>query len=427
MPACTGINPAAGSAETLVTTVDCYIQSTVQAGYANLLGSGSAFHIVLTIALTLYVAIVGYRLMFGRSTLSMGEMAPRMILIGAILALTSNWATYQVLVYDVLTDGPQEIAGTINPDARANANSIERVDVLAGRMVDLADAWAEFDARVAPSAPPAIPNAPIPLDAADPVPQPVSGLTALGAPKDSLGPNMLLISSLMLVLASAGTLVIAKIILGLLLLLGPIFAVFALFPSTRGLALGWGRAALMMAFVPVMAMLTTAGVVALLDPIILDMYVSANRGIFSLRSAVAILIVMLIMIAVCVQLFRVGRTIISGWTMPQGLVPFAPGTASTGATPLAADPALSPQMAYADRVQSLIGSIEKTALASSAQTQLQSQGGGSRAILLPPRMADATPHSAANSNFAQRGKLQSRTSARISAVRAPIRPIRSLS
>jgi len=147
MANCAAINPAAGSAETMVQTVDCYMQSNVQAGYANLLGPGSMFSYGLTIALTLYVALVGYRLIFGRSTLSMGEMMPRMVMIGAVLALTSNWATYQILVYDVLTDGPQEIVSAIDPAAGKAGSITERVDVLSGRMVDLADAWTEFDAR----------------------------------------------------------------------------------------------------------------------------------------------------------------------------------------------------------------------------------------------------------------------------------------
>ena len=153
MAKCAAINATAGSAETMVNTVDCYMQSTVQAGYANLLGPGSVFGYALTIALTIYVAIVGYRLIFGRSTLSMGEMAPRMLLIGAVLALTSNWATYQMLVYDVLTDGPQEIVSAINPSSSQGSSVNQRVDMLSGRMVDLADAWTEFDAQPQNAAP----------------------------------------------------------------------------------------------------------------------------------------------------------------------------------------------------------------------------------------------------------------------------------
>ena len=45
------------------------------------------------------------------------------------------------------------------------------------------------------------------------------------------------------------------------------------------------------------------------------MYVSANQGVFSLRAALTILVIVLITVAVAVQLFRIGRTIVSGWTL----------------------------------------------------------------------------------------------------------------
>ena len=407
MAACTPINPAAGSAETMVATVDCYVQSNVQAGYASLLGPGSLFGTALTIALTLYVAFVGYRLIFGRSTLSMGDMVPRMLLIGAVLALSSNWATYQTLVYDVLTDGPAEIAGSISPGAdKAGLN--ERVDMLSGRMVDLADAWTEFDAR------PEQAVAAMPTEATDTLPATATSITAFVAPKDSLGPNMLLVSALLLVLASAGVLVIAKIILGLLLLLGPIFAILALFAGTRGLTLGWARAALMMALVPLMATLTTAGAVALLEPILTDMYVAAGEGIFSLRSALTILVVLLVMVAVSVQLFRIGHTIVGGWTIQFGVAHQAPSGAfsqSTTSTEAAAP------IIYNERMQALVGSIERAALTTSSS----STAAPGRQILLPQRTDLVSAQLAVNSAPADRRIARGR----VAAVRAPIKPVRN--
>jgi type IV secretion system protein VirB6 len=409
MANCTAINPAAGSAETMVNTVDCYMQSNVQAGYAQLLGAGSAFSYALTIALTLYVAIVGYRLIFGRSSLSISEMVPRMLLIGAVLALTSNWATYQVLVYDVLTDGPQEIASAINPGTGKAAGLNARIDVLSGRMVDLADAWTEFDAR---------PEAAMATDPKTPpeaLPATAQGVTAFVAPKDSLGPNILLMSALLLVLASAGVLVVAKIILGLLLVLGPIFAVLGLFAATRGLTLGWARAAVLMALVPVMAMMTSAGAVALLEPLLTDMIVSAGQGIFSLRPALTILVVVIIMVAVSVQLFRVGRTIVSGWTLSFGQSKAMENTlvsdpAAFGQTP-------SANLVYNERMQSLVGSIERTAMANASSPGASVQ----RAILLPPRFEMGDQPS--RSDNAQVNRRITR--GRVTAIRAPIKAIRS--
>lgn len=408
MKNCAAINPAAGSAETMVNTVDCYMQSNVQAGYANLLGPGSMFSYGLTIALTLYVALVGYRLIFGRSTLSMGEMMPRMVLIGAVLALTSNWATYQVLIYDVLTDGPQEIVSTINPAAGKAGSITERVDMLSGRMVDLADAWTEFDARPEQSMPTGLTLEP------EALPATATGITAFVAPKDSLGPNMLLLSALLLVLASAGVLVVAKIILGLLLLLGPIFAVLGLFAATRGLTLGWGRAAVLMALVPVMAMMTSAGAVALLEPVLTEMYVAAGQGIFSLRSALTIMVVVLVMVAVSVQLFHIGRTIVSGWTLSFGQSRGADHTLVTvSANHETTQPA---NVIYNERMQSLVGSIERSAMATSTIS-----AANQRAILLPQRFDGDSAH-ARQDNLNSDRRI---SRGRVTAVRAPVKAIRN--
>ncbi len=409
MANCSAINPAAGSAETMINTVDCYMQSNVQAGYAQLLGAGSPFSYALTIALTLYVAIVGYRLIFGRSSLSLSEMAPRMLLMGAVLALTSNWATYQVLVYDVLTDGPQEIASAINPGTAKAAGLNARIDVLSGRMVDLADAWTEFDARPE-TAMPTDPKAP-----PEALPPTAAGATAFVAPKDSLGPNMLLMSALLLVLASAGVLVVAKIILGLLLVLGPIFAALGLFTSTRGLTLGWARAAVLMALVPVMAMMTSAGAVALLEPLLTDMIISAGQGIFSLRPALTILVVVMIMVAVSVQLFRIGRTIVSGWTLSFGRSDVIANTPDP--LPATFDQNASANVVYNERMQSLVSSIERTAMASTLSPNASVQ----RAVVLPPRFETGDQSSRSDTSQANRRI----TRGRVTAVRAPIKAIRS--
>ncbi len=409
MASCGTLNPAAGSAETMVNAVDCYIGSTVQAGYANLLGQGSVFNIALTMALTIYVAIIGYRLIFGRSSLSVGEMMPRMIIIGAVLALTSNWATYQVLVYDLLTDGPQEIVRAINPGDGDVRGITERVDMLSGRMVDLADAWTEFDAR---------PDQMLPTNttATEPATLPVTAnnITAFVTPKDSLGPNMLLFSALFLVLASAGVLVVTKIVLGLLLLLGPVFAVLGLFASTRGLALGWGRAAVMMALVPIMTMITSAGAVAALEPILTQMYVSAGQGDFSLRAALTILVIVLIMVAVAVQLFRIGRTIVSGWTLPFGQHRLVDNQISA---PVENGSLPSSNVVYNERMQSLIGAIER-----SVQLTAGSSPGNPRGMLLPQRVYSDADQAGQKTSYSDRRISRGP----VNAVRAPIKAIRNV-
>jgi type IV secretion system protein VirB6 len=225
---------------------------------------------------------------------------------------------------------------------------------------------------------------------------------------------MLLLSALLLVLASAGVLVVAKIILGLLLMLGPIFAVLGLFAATRGLTLGWGRAAVLMALVPVMAMMTSAGAVALLEPVLTEMYVAAGQGIFSLRSALTIMVVVLVMVAVSVQLFRIGRTIVSGWTLSfgqNGAADSAPITVQSHH-----DSAQPANAIYNERMQSLVGSIERSAMATSSISTANQ-----RAILLPQRF-DGDSAQARQDNFNADRRI---SRGRVTAVRAPIKAIRN--
>lgn len=412
MAKCAPLGPLAGPAETMVRTVDCFIQTNVQAAYAGLLGGGLGT--ALTIALTLYVAIVGYRLIFGQSSLSMGEMAPRMVLIGALLALTSSWGTYQVLIYDVLTDGPEEIASMINPGAGKQAGLTARIDVLSARMVDLADAWTEFDARVGVDAPSATPTT-VPVATTMPPPMRLPGVSAFVGPRDSLGPNMLLLSALMLILGSVGVLVVAKIILGLLLMVGPVFAGLALFAATRGLTLGWGRAAVMMALVPLMAMMTSAGAVALLEPMLTSMIVGAGQGIFSLRAALSIMVVVILMLVVAVQLFRIGRTIVSGWTLPMGQKSAASNPVAQEVAPVSPSQMGAP--IFNERIQSLVGAMERATLAQPAPASASVQ----RAILLPSRAAAELGQARGDSVNPDRRIARSPAAAQ----RAPIRPFRS--
>ena len=406
MANCLAIGPNAGPAEIMVGKVDCFMQSNVQAGYAGMLGQGSAFSYGLTIALTLYVAIVGYRLILGRSSLSLSEMAPRMLLIGAVLALTSSWATYQTLVYDVLTNGPEEVTSMISAGSTGQAGLNARIDTLSGRMVDLADAWTAADARTGPDA--------ATLAADNTLPATPTSLTALVTPKDSLGPNMLLLSALLLVLASTGVLVVAKIILGLLLLLGPIFAALALFPATRGLTIGWARAALLMTLVPLMAMIATTGAIALLEPLVAEMIIAASQDVYSLKVALVILVVDLVMAAVAVQLFRTGRAIVGGWTIRFG------ENASTNA-PSVSTTSVSNQTPSAnflidERMRSLVGSIERTALMVQNPSAF-----ATRSIAFPQRLESGTAPSRATPNIA--GRLVNRGS--VTTHRAPIKPYRS--
>ena len=120
------------------------------------------------------------------------------------------------------------------------------------------------------------------------------------------------------------------------------------------------------------------------------------------------------MVAVSVQLFRIGRTIVSGWTLSFGQHRAVDHLASA---PAADVPMPSNNVVYNERMQSLVGAIERSAAATANMGP-----GNPRRILLPqPAYADANQAGQKN-NYSDR--RISRGS--VNAVRAPIKAIRNV-
>ncbi len=405
MTPCPAIDAAAGGAQTLVGAIDCFVKSSVQESYATLLGPGSIFSHALTIALTLYVALIGYRLMFGRSTLSLGEFAPKVILIGAVLALTSNWAAYQVLVFDVLTDGPEEIASQIGSQGGSAQGLTARVDAVSGRIADIADGWSKDTTTEADTSPTAMPS-PTATTAVSLIPSAAAGT--------SPGPNLMLLTALLLVLASAGVLAVAKVLLGLMLALGPIFVALSLFTTTRALTIGWARVSIFLALVPLLSLMTTAGALALVEPMVIDMAIEAQAGIFELRSAIALFVGVLVMAAVSFQLFKIAMTITTSGATSFARSKSIQAAASSDISFNAA--ALQPSETMNPRIDVLVNAMERSAITSTPTTTM----------LRSDSMAQSPLWIRNDSDAPQTLPVSRRINhARSASNRAPLRPVRS--
>jgi hypothetical protein len=144
------------------------------------------------------------------------------------------------------------------------------------------------------------------------------------------------------------------------------------------------------------------------------MYVSASQGIFSLRSALTMMVVVLVMVAVSVQLFRVGRTIVGGWN-----ISFGQSSAAATAPVVVqsnSDVIQPSNVIYNERMQSLVGSIERSAMATSSIG-----AANQRAILLPHRF-DGDSAQPRQDNIHSDRRI---SRGRVNAVRAPIKAIRN--
>jgi type IV secretion system protein VirB6 len=199
--------------------VDCQTRAFAEAGYSSLTSASSGFQIALTALLTIYVALVGYRMMFAQGGTRLSDAPGIALSIGAILALVTSWATFQTLVFDVAARAPAEIAAAVAAPLQANSGSLaaDPVNGLQAAYDQLTRSAAAYGANSAPNAKP---YASSQLSAAEAL------STASGA----------------LFMTTAGVIAAATLAIGVLTAVGPIFIALFLIPATRGLFAGWVRA-----------------------------------------------------------------------------------------------------------------------------------------------------------------------------------------
>lgn len=248
--------------------VDCQAQAIGGGGYQALSAPGSTLSQLSTGFLTLFVALIGYRMLFGQ-TPTVRDGVLTMVKIGIVVALATSWTAYRTLIYDVAMHGPAELAADVGAPAALPGSTGGLVDRLANadRMFELLAI--EGTARMtAPAAQPGQPGAP-PTMTPGATPQMFPGFDswALGW------------SRIAYLTGALGSLGLVRLLAGLLLALGPFFIAFVLFDGTRGLFEGWLR-------VLAGAVLGAAGIavvlgveLALLEPWLADLLARRYAGI----------------------------------------------------------------------------------------------------------------------------------------------------
>ena len=324
--ACTAASGAPSLARDILASTDCFIATRVEQAYGQLLAPGGSFSTTLTIALTIYVAVYGYRLALGRATLSLGDLVPRFIRIGLVLAVVTSWPTYQHLVFDLMFSGPQDIAQTVmvRSDSRNPDDVVTALQRLFDRMTGYAgDAWGQHGTatNAVAAGPPTTgePTSSGPTATTAPtVTPPAAGAAAMPF---ALGPPqfvaMALWASALLILATnVGLLLVVRIILAVLLIFGPVFIALALFAPTRSVFEGWLRATVKFALVPLVVLPLAAVAVAVLTPFVGAL---APGPITTFRDtpALSILIIALVFAAVLSQALALTGTIAGAIRLPR--------------------------------------------------------------------------------------------------------------
>lgn len=292
MTACSSITFAkAQSVSQMLLAVDCESKAKVEIGFQHLFGNGGDLQTVLTLILTLYVAIFGFDLLLGRSRLNVNIMTPKMLKLGVILTLSTSWVAYQETVWRILVEAPDEIATAITgSEISATYDFAKKFDLMFTSLTESAQ-----DAQSA--------NSVIP---------PPGSLTPQLAGTPARPADLLWLSSLVLLLGTIGVLVASKVALCILLVVGPIFIVLGLFESTRGLFEGWLKASVSIAIAPILSLLLGNGVLNAIEPVI-DRLASNSRGP-SLEIALSVLLATFVYICLLWLSAKAARTIVSGWT-----------------------------------------------------------------------------------------------------------------
>jgi type IV secretion system protein VirB6 len=280
-----GVGPA-------LRAVDCIAGETTAMAFGRLFGAGGAMGPVLTILLTLYIAFFAISLLTGRSSLGISALTPRMLTLGFVLTFATSWIAYQGVMWNLAVGGPDWIASVLT-GSTGSATQIfgDRIDLVFGAIADTASGG-PAGAQSSPTA--------------------AGAVAAAGAAQGMFTPESIMwMGGMLLLLGTVGVLLTARIALAVLMALGPIFVVMALFNGTRGLTAGWLRGVVLTAITPLFVVLGGSITLELLVPIVRSL--SSNLVDIDGRAAMALFLVAAVHCALMVMVFKVAGTMVSGW------------------------------------------------------------------------------------------------------------------
>jgi type IV secretion system protein VirB6 len=280
-----------GVVRDVLATVDCNTRTFARLGYESLAAANSPFQMALTAALTIYVAVIGYRLLFGDGArLSDGPVIA--LKIGAVLALVTSWSLFQTLVFDLAEQAPAEIASVISAPMRGGNSLV--ADPVGG----LQAAYDQLsDAATTLSHPPKSADAHAQADYS-------TAAQALGMAADGL------------FISSAGLIAVLLIAIGLLTATGPLFIAMFLFFETRGLFVGWVRALAACAFGLLSAWSLTILMLHAAEPWLNALAEVGANGMADPHTGITTAVIVLVFSAAQIGLMLAGIMIARGFRLP---------------------------------------------------------------------------------------------------------------
>lgn len=318
--------------------VDCVAGETSAAAFGRLFASGGQLSMVLTLLLTIFIALFAFALLTGRTNIGIRSLVPRMMTLGLVLTFATSWIAYQSVVWNLAVLTPDYLAGILTgSQGSATHTFAQKIDVVFMAIQEASGGNEEFSA-FSPE-----------------------GMMWLGA--------------MLFMLGTVGLLVTTKIALGVLVALGPIFVVMALFNGTRGLFIGWLKGLTMCALAPLFAVLGGSIMLEMAVPILGAL--TAVPGQVDPQAAMGFFMIGAVHVALMALVLKVAGAMVAGWTV-FGLTPSSEEKSAPAASPQTAAPqAALAQAQAANQTSSQARKIDVSAVPTAyAANDTGASGGG---------------------------------------------------
>ncbi|WP_337192817.1 type IV secretion system protein [Alteraurantiacibacter buctensis] len=259
--------------------IDCAAGEMSQAAFSRIFGPEGAFVVPLQILLSLFVILIGYGFLTGRLRIGLGSLVPRVFTLITVVTMATSWIAFQAVFWNLTVGAPDQIASAMmGTQGSATTIFADKLDVV---MFSLMEASGGEGA---------------------------AETTSIFSP-----PGLLWSGATMLLLGTVGVLATTKIALAVLLSLGPVFIVMALFRPTRGLFTGWLKAVVMVALAPLFTVLAGSLMLELATPVLASLM--ATPGQIDVRPAMAFFMIGAVHLALMAMVMKVTSTMVRGWSV----------------------------------------------------------------------------------------------------------------
>jgi type IV secretion system protein VirB6 len=202
-------------------TVDAVIGTFVNSAYTNLIQANVG---LITLVLTVYVMFLGYRFLNHEHHFSMTQIMRQMIVMLIVYGMVMSWNLYNIFVYNIFTNEPGNIAKILVSSAGHVQTGGNITQTLDGVYKTVVDASMGFFGQ--------------------------AGLSSTGIAFFFYGVLVYLIGTALCVYALL-LFIYAKMMMAVILALGPIFILFMLWDLTRNIFSAWLGLLITLAFIPI--------------------------------------------------------------------------------------------------------------------------------------------------------------------------------